>query len=228
MKRFFLFYFFLICALPMVAQPDSANMVKYTPRFEFNEGLYLNFEQIKKNAPVPKSKIVANFSYDDPDFFAKLIEQKTISLYDELGTRREVKTKDIWGFSQHGKVYVNLHNEFNRVPYIGNISHFVADKTVYNSNYNNYPYSYYNPYYYNPYYYNQPQSTSVEMRQYLLDFETGKVLDYNLKNVEVLLMRDPELHDEFMALRKRKRKKSMFLYLRKYNDKHPLFFPLGK
>jgi hypothetical protein len=64
-----------------------------------------------------------------------------------------------------------------------------------------------------------------ELIQYTIEFETGKVIEYDLKNVELLLMKDPELYDEFMQLSRKKKKQMMFLYLRKYNEKHPLYLP---
>jgi hypothetical protein len=65
-----------------------------------------------------------------------------------------------------------------------------------------------------------------EMRQFILDFNTGKVMDYDYKNLEMILMRDPELHDEFSNLRKRKKKQLKFLYIRKFNERNPLYLPV--
>ena len=66
---------------------------------------------------------------------------------------------------------------------------------------------------------------NTEMRQYLLDFTTGNVLDYTDSSLEAILMQDPELHDEYMGLRKKKRKQMRFIYIRKFNERHPLYFP---
>jgi len=40
-------------------------------------------------------------------------------------------------------------------------------------------------------------------------------------------MADPELHDEFSGLSKKKKKQMKFLYIRKFNEKNPLFFPVS-
>ena len=63
------------------------------------------------------------------------------------------------------------------------------------------------------------------MRQFLLDFNTGKVLEYDTKNVTMLLMIDPELHDEFARLRSKKQQQLRFMYIRKFNERHPLYIP---
>jgi hypothetical protein len=72
-----------------------------------------------------------------------------------------------------------------------------------------------------------PQSNyaNTELRQYLLDFQTGEVLEYDTEAVEVLLMKDPELADEFLALRNRKKKQMKFVFIRRFNERHPLYFP---
>ena len=66
---------------------------------------------------------------------------------------------------------------------------------------------------------------NTELKQYLLDFKTGNILEYDVKSIELLLMADPELHDEFAALNNKKQKQMKFLYLRKFNERNPLYFP---
>lgn len=141
-----------------------------------------------------------------------------------------MKSKNIWGYGRNGVLYINVGTNFHRISFVGSICHFVATVTTYNPNYYD-PY-YYNPYYSNSYYYdryNRPGSnySSTELKQYLFDFESGEVLDYDIQSVEVLLMKDPELADEFGALRNRKKKQMKFVFIRRYNEKHPLYFPVN-
>jgi len=65
-----------------------------------------------------------------------------------------------------------------------------------------------------------------EMRQFVFDTQTNKVYDFNVKNMEMLLKNDSDLFIQFMALKKRKKADSIFIYLRKYNEKHPLYLYL--
>ena len=194
--------------------------IKYTPGFKFKDGIYLNYLQVKENLPVPKSQIVTDIQYNSFDFFEKLFEKDEISIYDNLGVKKDLKINDIWGFSDKGVLYINMNNEFNRIPVFGSIGHFIANKT----------YTEYDPYRYNPYrtydpYYYDYGSTKTVLMQYLLDFETGKIYDFNYKSVELLISKDAELYEEFVSLSKRKRKKLKFLYIRKYNNKHPIYLP---
>ncbi len=211
------------------AQTDSTAMVKYTPEFKFNEGIFLNFEQVKNNDPLPKSRILTNVRYDDPDFFDKVLDNKFIAYFDMLGTKNEIRTDRIWGYSRNGILYIQMDDGFFRITIVGSICHFVATETVYQNRYYDpyYGYPYTNYYYYR---YGRGPATyaSSEMNQYILDFETGKLLEYDYESLTVLLMKDPELHDEYSALRKRKKKQLKFLYIRKFNERNPLYLPVNK
>ena len=50
-------------------------------------------------------------------------------------------------------------------------------------------------------------------------------MEYDSESVEVLLMKDPELADEYLALKNKKRNQMKFVFIRRYNEKHPLYFP---
>ncbi|MGB4292472.1 MAG: hypothetical protein WBJ37_06275 [Bacteroidales bacterium] len=226
-----------------VAQETSEEKVKYTSDFRFKDGIYLNFEQVKANSPIPKAKILTSADYNDRDFFNKVFASEKIYFYDEMGVRQEVKKEDIWGFARNGILYVMVQGNFNRITFFGNICHFVADITTYDNRYYS-PYGYYDPYYYPysyypyyypyggypygyypPYYYRPYTTSRTELRQYLIDFETGKIYEFDVESVKVLIMRDPELYEEFVKLTKKKQKEIMFVYIRKFNERNPLYLP---
>ncbi len=219
----------LILVPELVAQQGAGDgMVKYSAEFEFRDGIFANFDMVKANRPIPPARIVTDVDMFDRAFYDKVTNGKEIVIYDENGVKKVMKTKDIWGYGRNGALYINVGSAFHRISFVGNICHFVASVTTYNPNYYD-PY-YYNPYYSNSYYnprYGMPRSSysSSELRQYLLDFETGEVLDYDTESVEVLLMKDPELADEYHALRSRKQKQMKFVFIRRFNERHPLYFP---
>ncbi len=242
-KKFLVIEFgaiFIILSLLASGQEQSGT-VKYTLNFRFKDGIYLNFDQVKTNSPVPKSKLLTSADYNDRDFFNKVFASEKIYFYDEMGVRQEVKKEDIWGYARNGILYVMIQGNFNRITFVGNICHFVADVTTYDNRYDYYspyygyydpyyyPYSYYGGYYpygmyYSPYY--RPYNTARnELRQYIIDFETGKILEFTVENVKLLIMKDPELYEEFVKLPKKKQKELMFVYVRKFNERNPLYLP---
>ncbi len=217
---------------------ENTEKVKYTPEFRFTDGIYLNFEQVKENSPIPKAKILTSADYNDRDFFTKVLATEKIYFYDEMGIRQEVEKTKIWGFSRNGVIYVMIQGTPNRITFFGNICHFVADVTTVENrnNYNNYsPYGYYDPYSYSPYGYyggypygSYPTShtTRTELKQYVFDFESGKVIDFTVKNVELLLMKDPTVYDEYVQLPASRKKELMIVYIRKFNEKNPIYLPV--
>jgi len=221
---------------------DKRAMVKYTPDFRFKDGIYLNFEQVKANNPIPKAKLLTSVDYNDREFFKKIFELDKIYFYDNLGIRQEVTKGNIWGYARNGILNIQIQENFNRITFVGSICHFVADVTTYDSRYYNSPYGYYDPYYspygygnyYNPYSsyyspyspYRQSNIARSELKQYLIDFEEGKVIEFDVQNTQLFLMKDDELYEEYVQLSRKKKKELMFVYIRRFNEKHPLYIPV--
>jgi len=232
--------FLFIWGQAAVIGQEREGMVRYTPEFRFNEGIFLNFEQVKQNRPVSKAKLLSSVDYNDSGFFNKLFEKDQIYYYDDIGVRQEIEKKSIWGYSRNGILYIQVQNRFSRITFVGSICHFVADITSEDRYYSPYgyydpysPYSsyYYNPYspygYYNPYSpYNNRRSTRTELKQFIIDWETGRVMEFDVQNTNLLLMKDPELHEEFARLSRKKKKDLQFVYIRKFVEKNPLYIPV--
>ncbi len=213
--RFFLPVLFFFFAM---LQTSAQEVVQYAPGFEFREGVYLNFEQFKNNKPVPKNSIISKFNRFETEFLSTVLDEKTFSYKDEKDSTHIVNSDEVWGFSRNDAIFIRVEDDFNRIAVLGSISHFVATITVYYNGVNN---AFFNPY-------SGPASmpnTTQEMHQMMLDFKTGRTTDFTQENLENILQRDQKLFDEFNALKKSQKKDLLFLYLRKYNEKHPIFFP---
>jgi hypothetical protein len=239
--RVFLFTGLLFSAVDNLPAQEQGRegMVKYSPDFRFNDGIYLNFDQVKLNKPIPKAKLLTSVDYNDREFFKKILASEKVFFYDNMGVRQELAKTSIWGYARNGVIYVQIQENFNRITFVGSICHFVADITTYDSRNYYSPYGYYDPFYspygyssyYNPYYYpyssyGQPNSTRTELKQYIIDFESGKVLEFDIENTKLLLMKDSQLYEEYVQLSKKKQKQLMFVYIRKFNEKNPLYLPL--
>ena len=88
-------------AADLVAQSDSvSNVVRYTTEFKFREGFYLNFDQVKNNKPIPKSRLLTSIDYNSKTFFDQVTELQSITYFDDLGNSQDVETKNLWGYSK--------------------------------------------------------------------------------------------------------------------------------
>lgn len=209
--RFVLMIFMLVLSQLSVAQ----QLVKYDQYFDLREGIYLTFKDLQNNQPIPKSAIDTRFDINSQDFYYDLLGEASFKIKLKNDSIAEVKTEGVWGFCRNGNVYVNFSDEFYRIPVLGGISHFVATVEVLETGY------------YDPWYGMPSQQTRNELRQFMLDFDTGKVYDYTLENFLMLLQKDDQLYREFSNLKKRLQRQRMFLFLRRYNEAHPIYFPVG-
>ncbi len=224
-------------------------MVKYTSEFRFADGIFPDFDAAKNNRPIPKAKIVTTLDYSSKDFFTKLMEDEEIYYYDTAGVKKDVKKSDIWGYADNGILHMQIMDSFNPFTFMGKICHIIVEITYNDSIYYDpvsrryiYPYSPYSDYgdpytYIDPYsrrYYDRrymPQDIedpSSELDQYLIDFETGDIWEYDVEGVKSLIKDDTELYNEFRKLRFRMKKRMMFSYIRRYNERNPLYIPESK
>jgi hypothetical protein len=140
---------------------------------------------------------------------------------------------------------MQLMGSFSPFTFMGRICHVVAEikynDTIYYDRLSGryiYPYSRYGNPYYDPYYYGSYYNRNnykpvgdepgMELDQYLLDFETGELWEYDVQDVISLIKNDSELYDEYRKLRNNAKKKLKFSYIRKYNERNPLYIPEGR
>jgi hypothetical protein len=210
--RLFLIVMFQLLASALFAQGDS---VLYTRDLKLKEGIYKSFSDFRNNTPIPKGSITnTTRGINAPDFYVQLFNKNTVTYKDSSGAEQKLELKDIWGYCQEQSIFIGSR-EAVRLPVIGSISHFTRVETVYGPDMSG---GVAGPVYTPP---------RQEINQYMLDMKTGNILLFSLGNFETMLENyDADLFKEFSALKKRKKKDMKFVYLRKYNEKHPLYFPV--
>jgi len=219
MKQLFLIILQLFLIDGVYAQvEDSALMVKYNLSYNFNDGIFLTFSDFRNNKALPFSQTNLPSPREiDPE--QALIEAGKIDYFDQFGNRKTISIENLWGYAYQDRIYIYYLGGFHIIPYIGSISHFIA-QVIIQQNHMHDPF-------YAPYYrYNGSSSyTSTENIQLLLVLRDGKIYRFSHETVGELIKADSSLYQEFMDLRKRKKKKLMFYYIRQYNEKNPVYFP---
>jgi hypothetical protein len=201
-----------VCTFFGVAQKDS---VIFDETSALTEGIYISYEDFRRNSPVTKHEIETNLNKDQLDFFGKVIDQLKFT-YTRNGTSQTVEAKNAWGFYQNKTLYVNYKEVFYRVPVFGAICYLVAIVEV--------------PTYY-PGYYGPGFGGTVggnvktrEVREFIINFYDGQVQELNFEIVEKLLSRDEALYKEFKALKRKKKKELVSRFIKRYNELHPVYF----
>ena len=211
--------FFVLSPFFICAQKDS---IQYTLDYKFEEGIYVNYIDFRMNRPVSKDLLVSNENKNQLDFIGKTIENSEYIIFSFGGRNFKVKTDSIWGFAQNNSVYINHDKKMFKIPVFGNISQLIVTEDVSNQ---------YRGSTSSVFYYNYGMTIGAgpnnvrEMKHMLFDFYSGKLIEFNLENVEEILKRDQKIHDEFMLLSRKKRKQKMSSFLRNFNQLHPVYFP---
>lgn len=199
----------------------AQDSIQYNADFEFYDGLYLSFGDFRNDNPIDFEQVVSFRKVDDPMFIDDLIKASTFRYRDGFGEVRELSTDHIWGFARRGKPFVVLNaqsymgiigkkeyansgkNEYARFVELGEISLLQVNMMVQS------PVQFYN-----------------QTGQFLFSMKTGKAVHYTLNNFEELIKEDEQLYKEFAGITSSKEKKEkFFLFLKRYNQKHPIYFP---
>lgn len=211
---------FILIKLNSFSQSDS---IAYSREFVFREGIYLSYSDFRNNQTIDKNQIVTKEDKAPIDFFSRLLNKYKDIVYTIEGVETKVDADRIFGFCQNNTLYINHEKKFFRVPVFGNISYFVAQVEVFNYNNTVMPSAYYT---YGMTATNMPIKTN-EIRSFLYDFYENFVFPYDLESVEERLKKDSDIYNEYMKLKKKERKQLMLTYIRRYNEKHPVKFPLN-
>lgn len=207
MKRSIVSFLFFLSHW-VFAQSDS---VLYTRDFEFKEGIYLTIEQFRNNEPIPPSAIVSSIPKTELDFLTQVVEKKKVVYKDRTGAEQEIASASIWGYCRNRTLFISFNQTFNRVNLIGSLCHFTCEVVVLST-------------YQDPMYYNHGMSNSYnELRQFIFCMDSNLVKDFNTPAMEEILQNDTELYAQFMKMKRKEKGNSIFMYLRKYNEKHPLY-----
>lgn len=208
----FLFYFSSLYSINY----SILDTIKYTTEYKFIDGIYLNFDQVLKQNPIPFKNIVSSQNNLSTSFIEEALTEEEVTLFID-GEKSKLKTNSLWGYSMNGVLFFQIYGQFYRVPSIGTISFFVASVEVeYQTNADPWNNSYYNHY--------ERTYKTTELQMFLIDFTNGTLYQYSIENVVHLISSDMNLHQEFVSLKKRKQKQLAFMYIRRFNELHPLYF----
>jgi hypothetical protein len=195
----------------------AQDSIAFTKDFRLYEGIYLSYQDFRYNWPIPKEKIITKINKDQLDFYSNLVEQNFIDFTERDGSVTKIKPEKIWGYCQNNIIFINIENNFFRIPVFGAISNFIGTVDVVN----------YSPGF-DPFM-NAPMNSNAqktkEIRQYLFDFYSGEIVQFSIEKLEEFLKRDYTIFKEYSLLNKKKKKEFATKYIRMYNEKHVVYFP---
>ena len=220
---------FLFVPLLAAQDPPDTPLVRYSPGYEFKDGIYMNPDMVRANRPIPPARIVSERDDFDNQFYNELLKAEYIVLSNDQGVREYIRPDQMWGYAYKGVLYIQLSGSFQRLMLEGNLSRFKASATTYEKrNPNPKDSSLYMPSYHYRYRsrmrprYDNPTRYRAD---YLLDLETNTLNNYTPDDLQKILIRDTDLFLEYSALKRSQRKKRQLEFIQRYNDRHPLYLP---
>jgi hypothetical protein len=63
-----------------------------------------------------------------------------------------------------------------------------------------------------------------ELNEFLLSYYDGKVINFDMDQLEKLISNDEVVYKEYKSLSRRKRRKQVTHFVRMYNDRHPVYY----
>lgn len=199
-----LFFLFSISAF---GQPYGDGLIEYEFGYPFKTGIYYTFENFKENRPIEINSFrVIRRANTAACRTGKLSDY---IIYESGSEELRVNGEDIWGYSKKGDVYVSHKNMFYEILIYGGISYMVALRGGFKEDDG----------------VQKQLNAANEERHALLDANTGKTYDFKTKFLDSLLMQDKEIYEEYLNSNLKKRDKK-FIFLRKYNEKHQIYFPI--
>jgi len=216
-RRYFTIFLFILFATSAWKQVDTIGKKRYTNEYVFNEGFFVSFNQVLNNNPLSFERVLSGNKNAD-NWLETILKAKTISILDDFGVQQTINLDQVWGYCKNKTIFVNWNKDFYRIPYIGRISHYVATQTV--------RMDYYPDPYYGYYSGMSPTYETNKVVQNIIDFESGKSYPFSLDVIQSFLMKDPILFDEFSQLKKNKKRQMMFLYIRRFNERNPIYLPI--
>jgi hypothetical protein len=209
--KYILIFFFALTLYSAAFAQENEQMVKYEKGYVFQDGIYMTFEEFKLNNPSIKDFKAARNSQ-----FSTQINLEYDCIDPKSGQKMICVAHQCWGYVQNNNVFIaqGPGGFFFRLQIIGALIHYYAIE-MHAMPYYDYNYGY-------PQYRTAKQSTGKE---YVIEFQTGKKIEFNFKNFSAFLKeKDIELYDEL--LKTKRKRKMIYHFLIRYNEKHNIFLPV--
>ncbi len=205
--RFFILIPLLFASLYLFAQDMNPVKTGKLVTNKSEDGVYFSSESVQKNSPdLRRSDLFISF-YDTTFTIYRWAHTVNLYYHDTEKKRVKLHRDSIWGFCESGTCYIMQNGYFHKITLFGSICIF---REFYPVN-------------------KDPMAVVATEKKgksadKIYDVESGTVFDYSPDAATRIFNKDESLLNDFNALGSRKKKmKKLYLFIEKYNERHPLF-----
>ncbi len=196
----------LLFFLPLFFEGASAQTSKNSKdTTSLVEGVYISSDQFLKQQP-SYTPAQLNRTNATTHYSIRSWSNKD-SLYIYINQHKQaILRESVWGFYDDGNLFLQHNGYFHKVTLLGSISLFTEIYPLIKA-----PFT--------------PVTTdeTKEIIPSMIDLHSGKMYLLAVKSLLELLKSDETLLNNFTVLTKKTRKKMMYSYIERFNDRHPLF-----
>lgn len=216
----FVFFVFTLSSLMLSVKLNAQNAAYKIRTYEFKDGVYRNSASLYANQP------------EITEFTIKKAEQgnEIYTIYqpcpDSSDQKKICEITDAWGFVYQKNLYLAVSvGGFFRAQIVGALVHFIDVESILVEHTPNFSSS---PYYYSNFNYDMPTySRRNTASEYIINIVTGEKIFFTYRNFRNFLKRkDTELYNEL--IHSKQKRKLIYFFLMKYNDRHPLSIPYSE
>ncbi len=219
-KIFFTFSLLIISS--SVFGQDSTKHL--TNNFQFENGLYLTFEDLKANKPT--------YSWDEVKTYAhinrekKIIQFDLIEVVDDVNKLLvEVNQNDFWGICVEGVPYIRVIDtmkqqiQFVELRTRGTLCYYYYESFEIRD----VPMIIYDPETQQPIWRQSVKNKMAVTIEKVLNFETGNTTMFTVNNIKTLIKKDIKLSNTLAELTEAEANKKLFKMLLIYNDRNKVY-----
>ncbi len=219
----FLSFWLLSVSIQMTGQ-DS---VLVTKNFKFADGVYFDFENLKRNQPDIKWKDLEAIYITNPKTFLTQVEYLLVR-----NTGQLIDLQSLWGVVIEGIPYVRLEKEALNRPLVsfaglrvrGKIFYFnyeteVGEKVAIQA---------INPANGKPFRTGYVEKEKSILMEKMLHWDNGEVQDFSKENFLKWIENDKGLYKSVQEIERKEVQEKLFKSVLIYNDRHPVFIRSGQ
>lgn len=211
--------FLLVCSSKMTYAQTPLNN-----KYEFRNGFYTSLDDLKKDAPSHKLKVIPDLRYEtDSEHNILILTEASIKALENTSIGSIDK---LWGICVKDEPYIKVRPKadeedvfFVKLHVLGKLSFFYyrtfKDVEVVMD-------------IYNPYTGKKIAEKAITNREpilveQLMDFDTGELHPYTTESFKTRIQADSDLKETVDAMSKTELKEKMFKTLLIYNDRNPVY-----
>lgn len=216
------FTFSLVLIISAVSGQDSTRLLNN--KFQFQNGLYETFEDLKANQPTYNWNEVKTYAHINRE--KKIIQFDLIEVIDSTNKLLvEVNQNDFWGICVEGIPYIRVIDtmkkqiQFVELRTRGKLCYYYYESFEVRD----VPMIIYDPETQQPIWRQSVKNKMAITVEKVLDFDNGKAIVFSVNNIKTLIKNDAKLSNTLMELTQAEADEKLFKMLLIYNDRNKVY-----